>query len=123
LEKERVSLYLDECIRPLLARVLRERGYDCISSLELNLAGASDEDQLLKAAALERAILTFNIVDYVKLHMKYYDSHWGIILSNQIPFRILLHRTLKLVSSLNHSELRGQIKWLSDFAHTEEKWD
>lgn len=33
-EKDPVKLYIDEDVRPLLAEVLRQRGYDAISAVE-----------------------------------------------------------------------------------------
>ncbi len=58
----------------------------------------SDEQQLLQEISKERAILTHNIRDFVHLHKKYYQSHFGIILSEQVDFKILLRRTLRFLS-------------------------
>lgn len=57
-EKDAVKLYVDEDIRPLLAEVLRQRGYDVKSAVEEGLMGLSDEEQILQAAKEERALLT-----------------------------------------------------------------
>ncbi len=110
-----VKLYLDEDVRPLLAQVLRGRGYDVISCLEMNLVGLSDKRQLLQATNMKRAVLTHNIRDFVKLHKKYYQSHYGIILSEQVQFKTLLRRILRFLSQFSSEKIKGQMVWLSSF--------
>ncbi len=66
--QSQIKIYLDEDVRLLLAKVLRERGYDVISCVEEGLIGLSDEQQLLQAISKERAILSHNIRDFVHLH-------------------------------------------------------
>ncbi|MBI5555390.1 MAG: DUF5615 family PIN-like protein [Elusimicrobia bacterium] len=56
---ENVKIYLDEDIRPLLAEILRDRGYDVVSCLEKKLCGLSDEEQLGIAIKDKRTILTY----------------------------------------------------------------
>jgi len=41
-----IKVQLDEFVNPLLARDLRDRGYDAISAGEANSLGLSDRDQL-----------------------------------------------------------------------------
>ena len=41
-----IILLLDEDVRPLLADILRQRGYDAVHVLELKRTGKSDIDQL-----------------------------------------------------------------------------
>lgn len=84
----KVSVYLDEDIRPLLAKILRDRGYDVISSVEQKIFGLSDEEQLVIAIKQKRAILTHNI-------------------------SILLKRLTKLLSTSEN--LKGMLIWLSDY--------
>ncbi len=112
-EKGEIKIYLDEDVHPLLAQVLRERGYDVISCIEEKLIGLSDEQQLLKAIERKRAIMTHNIRDFVKLHRKHYPSHYGIILSDQVEFKILLRRILRFLSQTSLETTRGHIIWLS----------
>lgn len=114
-KQNQVKVYLDEDVRPLLAQVLKQRAYDVISCLVVNSVGLSDEEQLKQAINLERAILTHNIRDFVKLHKKYYQSHYGILLSEQVQFRTLLRRMLKFLSRFSSEKIKGQIIWLSSF--------
>lgn len=51
-----VKLYLDEDVDPLLARALRDRGFDGISTRDTKNIGAADEAQLAFAARQRRAI-------------------------------------------------------------------
>jgi hypothetical protein len=43
------KIYIDECISPLLAKVLRGKGFDAISSYEIKAIGLKDDEQLLIA--------------------------------------------------------------------------
>jgi len=65
---EKVKIYLDEDVRPLLAEVLRSKGYDAVSCVERGFFGLSDKEQLNIAIKERRAILTHNIKDFVQLH-------------------------------------------------------
>lgn len=97
-----ISLYLDEDVRVLLAEVLRNRGYNASHVLEVGRTGKSDHEQLTYAARHKMAILTHNIRDYAILSKAYAEKggkHSGIIVSEQVPFRELLRRTLRFLSS------------------------
>jgi len=113
-----LKLYLDEDVDPLLARVLRDRNVDCLSTQEADKRGLPDHNQLAFAAAQGRAILTFNVKDFVKLANEYATSgrhHSGIIVSNNIPFRELLRRTLFLFMKHPIEDLTDKLIWLQDY--------
>ncbi|MCG2712621.1 MAG: DUF5615 family PIN-like protein [Candidatus Omnitrophica bacterium] len=112
---EKVKIYLDEDIRPLLAEVLRIRGYDVMSCIEKRLFGLSDEAQLRMAIKEKRAILTHNIKDFAKLHKKLKGAHFGIILSNQTSFSLLLRRLLKFLAAASLEKVKGRLIWISDY--------
>jgi hypothetical protein len=92
-----LRFYLDENVDPLLARRLRDKGYDAISALE---AGRShqriaDEEQLAYAASEGRAIFSHDIKDYSPLAVAWAGSgreHAGIILSQWRPVGELVTR-------------------------------
>ncbi len=112
-----IRLLLDEDVRPLLAEVLRERGCESRHVLELGRGGESDADQLAFAVHESRALLTHNIRDYLLLDRLYRTDrreHCGIILSEQLPFRELLRRTLRFVSRHTNADVRGRIFWLHE---------
>ncbi len=113
-----IKLYLDEDVDPLLARVLRERGQDCLSTREARNRGISDADQLDFAAKHGRAILTFNIRDFVKLAQGRVTSgqgHEGIIVSDHLPFRDLLRRTLSMLVDHDRKDIANRLVWLQDY--------
>jgi predicted nuclease of predicted toxin-antitoxin system len=110
-----IKLYLDEDVRPLLARLLRERGYDAVSAIERKHIGITDEEQILHAINEQRVLLTHNIRHFVKLHKMYQDKHFGILLSGQIPFKLLVRRTLNFMNQQSIEGAKGQIIWLSSF--------
>ena len=56
---------------PRLAEQLRKHGFDVTSTQELGLLAASDDEQLAHTCAEQRAILTFNVGDFVALHNQY----------------------------------------------------
>lgn len=79
----------------------------------------SDDEQLAFACAEQRAILTFNIRDFVALHDAYRTAgkeHWGIIMSTREPMGILLRRLLRLLNSVSADDLKNQIRWLNDYS-------
>lgn len=112
---EKVKIYLDEDVRPLLAEILRRRGYDVVSCIERKIFGLSDEEQLTIAIKDKRAILTHNIKDFVLLHKKWESLHYGIILSEQIYFSILLRRMLRFLAITTPEKVKGSLIWLSDY--------
>ena len=113
-----IKLYLDEDVDPLLASVLRERGIDCLSTRDAQNLGHSDIQQLTFATGEERVMLTFNVKDFLRLAKEWVDSsrhHCGIIVSDHLPFRVLLRRILVLIQRQAHTDLNDTVLWLHDF--------
>lgn len=113
-----IALYLDEDVHPALAVILRERSFDVLTASEAGMLGKSDPEQLEFATREGRAILTHNIRDYVQLARQYDErnrSHAGIIVSDQLPLRELLRRTLKLLTALSAEEIANRFEWLSNY--------
>jgi hypothetical protein len=82
------------------------------------VGGRSDAEQLEYATAERRAILTHNIRDFVILDRDWRSKgrpHYGIIASDQIPFRELLRRTLRCLSRLDGEAIADRFVWLHDF--------
>lgn len=119
LEEPRIRLYLDENVALGLAKALRERGYDVLHAQEIGKKGASDEEQLEFAIQTGRVILTHNIRDFLDLHRKYWNmgkEPYGIVVSDLLEVGELLRRTVRLLDTLSADEIRGQIRFLSEFA-------
>jgi hypothetical protein len=84
-----IRLFTDEHIDPRLAQALTRRGLDVLSCQVAGRASQriSDEDQLAYATAHERALLTFNTVDFILLDVAWKQAgrrHAGIIVSPEI---------------------------------------
>jgi hypothetical protein len=61
---------------------------------------------------------THNIRDYVLLDREYRARgkvHLGIVVSDQVPFRELLRRSLRWLGRKPPADARNQIVWLHDF--------
>ncbi len=114
----RPTLLLDEDVRVLLAEILRQRGYDAVHVLEVGRGGKSDPEQLAYAVSQGRAMLTHNIRDHLRLARTYQargKEHHGIIVSDQVPLRELLRRTLRCLSRYTAEEILNRVIWLQDF--------
>lgn len=113
-----VSLYLDEDVRVVLAEVLRNRDYNASHVLEAGRTGKSDHEQLAYTVRHRMAILTHNIRDYAIISKAYAEKgrkHSGIIVSEQVPFRELLRRTLRFLSSNTKDSIKNNLIWLHDY--------
>lgn len=113
-----VRLYLGEDVRPLIATLLRERGFDCVAAYEAGNRTATDEVQLAYATRERRVILTYNVKDYVNLAKAYAaagKSHAGILVSTHLNIRELLRRTLLFLHAQGDSDTTNRFFWLHDY--------
>ena len=113
-----VRLLIDEDVRPLLAITLRQRGFDARHVDELKRSGLADADQLAFAVKQRRTIVTHNVRDFVLLDREYHakaQTHYGILVCDQVPFRELLRRTLRCLDRKSEAALRNRVVWLQDF--------
>lgn len=112
------KLYLDEHLSPRLASQLRRYEFDVIACREAQMLSLTDAEQLEFACSEGRAIVTFNVRDFVALHAEYaaaHKPHWGIVLSTEEPLGVLLHRLLRLLNTVSAHELKDQLRWLNEF--------
>jgi uncharacterized protein with PIN domain len=113
-----LRFYTDEDVTDLLARSLRGRGFDVVSAHEAGLRGVSDAEQLAFAAQQGRAILTFNVRDFVALHQRFVDAgdaHAGIVVSTQIALPELMRRMVRLLNDLRGTDLHNRLEWLNNY--------
>ncbi len=115
-------LYLDEDVVPDLARVLRSAGHDAISAHESGALGLSDEDQLLRATAEGRALLSFNYRHFILIARDWSEAgrpHSGIIVSyrqyRRRELRDLRRAVLHLVEVVTAEELENSVYALDQF--------
>ncbi len=116
-----IRVYTDEDMYGTIVRALRERGYDAISTPESKNLGQSDPEQLRSAISQQRAIVTFNVGDFVQLHTEYLQSHlehWGIIVSKRLPIGDVVKRMLNLLNNLTADEMRNRLEYLTDWSLT-----
>jgi uncharacterized protein with PIN domain len=110
-----VKLYLDEDVHKKIASALRLKGYDVISAHEVQKQSLPDYQQLDYAIGEQRAIFTFNVGDFDKLHKEYIKSgkhHFGIILSKQIPLSETIKRLTNFLFSHSQEEIKNNIFWI-----------
>ncbi len=84
----KIRLFLDEDVHANLAHSLGQRGFDTVHAQSLGRTGLSDEEQLAYAVRHRRCLFSFNVKDFVLLHNRYVKnnkSHYGIIVSNDLP--------------------------------------
>ena len=78
-----LRLYVDEDAgEHAVVQGLRARNIDVLTTIEANLLGSDDSSQLAFATSIGRAIYTFNVGDFAKLHSTYIvqnKTHSGII--------------------------------------------
>lgn len=118
-----IKLYLDADITaaPLLAKTLRQRGFDVVSAVELGNDAWSDREQFAFAVAQKRVLVTFNIKDFVPLAREEYAAGRtfpGLIVSPQIKgdrFSLLLQLILHLLQRMDADAMRDSIRFLQEY--------
>jgi len=116
-------VYTDEDVTIKLARELRRREYKAVTTQEAGQMEADDNSQLAYAATHGYAIFTYNQGDFCQRHVEYCRAgkkHAGIIIaSRKVSLGETLRRLLRLLDSVTAEEMRGQIKFLSEYAERE----
>lgn len=80
--------------------------------------GKTDNSQLQYATKEKRAILSFNIADYVELAHEWYNKgqeHYGIIVSPQIDLKNLIQLTTNLLRRVSSGQMRNHVDWLQNY--------
>jgi hypothetical protein len=117
-------LYCDEdSVQHALVVALRKRGVDIQSALHAGMLGESDDRQLAYAAAQGRAIYSFNVGDFCRLHSQWraeQRSHPGIIVARQQQYSIgeQVRRLVRLVGALSAAEMRNRLEFLRGLGRT-----
>jgi len=114
------GIYVDADLTPHIVSALRQRNYECQSALEDGLREATDE-QILARAELDLVLLTNNDCHFSALAQKWADEsrqHAGILISEQYRNRQIgefLRRLLRFLDSVTAEEMRGVVRYLSEF--------
>ena len=112
-------IYLDADVHPIVARILRGRGFDAVSANEAGHRQASDREQLDFAVARRPALVTFNVADFAREAQGYARegrAHCGIIVSDQLDVGEVVRRLTKVLGSYSASDMIDRFVWLQSFA-------
>ena len=114
----RARLYMDECsMEQAVIDALRRAGTDVRTAREAEMRGRTDEAQLEFAIAQQRAMHSFNVAHFARLHRDYLASgrqHWGIVVipRQRYSTRQLIRRLLALLDTTDADDLRNEIVYL-----------
>ena len=114
----KLSLYLDEdTMARSLITGLRARGADVQTVIDAGLRGKDDRTQLHWAASHGRAIYTFNVSDYCRLHKEFLESginHAGIIVvpRQRYPIKQQIRLLLNLIKTTSAEDMRNRLRFL-----------
>lgn len=113
-----LKIYLNENLSWKIAKVLREYGYDVVSSHELGMNTKDDDVQFAFAVSEKRAVLTNNFGDFVRLCDEYLSSgkkHCGVIFTTKCKIGTIIRRLRKLLENVTAEQMKNQIRWLNEF--------
>ncbi|MGH7355216.1 MAG: DUF5615 family PIN-like protein [Candidatus Rokuibacteriota bacterium] len=77
-----MKFYLDEDLSPIIAQLLRTRGFDAVSAHEAGMIGVSDREQLACATREQRVLVTRNGRDFralANVRVREQHPHAGIV--------------------------------------------
>jgi predicted nuclease of predicted toxin-antitoxin system len=109
------KLLLDEQIWKYLAKLLREQGFDVIHVNEVDLDATPDDEIMGYAVDEHRAVVTFNVRDFVPLAIQYYEDgkeHYGVVVSKELSRGELQKRVTALLKSVTAEELMNAVRYL-----------
>ncbi len=112
------KLYLNENLSWKVAHALRKSGFDVVSSHDTGLNTTDDETQMAFAIKEERAIVTNNFADFRHLDKEYHargENHHGKIFTLKYDIGTMIRLLGRLLDSMEASDLKNQIHWLSEF--------
>ncbi|HMG75179.1 MAG TPA: DUF5615 family PIN-like protein [Pyrinomonadaceae bacterium] len=115
----RIRLYFDEdAMDNDVVRALRLRGVEVMTAHDFALIGSSDEEQLAHATANGRVLYSFNVSDFMALHVSYLvagKQHAGIVLAQQQRYVVgeQMRRLLRLVEMKPAESMLNTLEFLS----------
>ena len=107
----RIRFQFDEHIPHAVAQALRRRGIDVLTTVEAGLLGVTDEEQLARAHAEGRVLVTYDS-DFLRLHQA--QPHAGIVYCQQGTRSIgqLVAGLVLIQEVLEPTELAGRVEFL-----------
>jgi hypothetical protein len=116
-----ILLYIDEdASRKSLIFALRDLNLNLVTTSEAGNLGLDDSEQLIWATNHNRAIYTFNVQDYCRLHKMYMSGskqHFGIIVVPRQSYSVgeQLRGLQKLISSMSLEKMKNQLIFLGAY--------
>jgi hypothetical protein len=113
-----VRLYVDEdASEQAVVRGLRERGIDVVTTADAGRLGSTDFEQLAHAVEHGRAVYTFNVGDFARLHVQYQErglSHVGIVVVPDPRCSVgeKIRRVARLVRSSSAEDMVNRMAYL-----------
>ena len=113
-----LRLYVDEDAgEHAVVQGLRARNIDVLTTIEANRLGSDDPSQLVFATSIGRAIYTFNVRDFAKLHNTYIiqnKTHSGIIVipDQWCSISEKIRRLASFISYTNAEKMVNQMEYL-----------
>jgi predicted nuclease of predicted toxin-antitoxin system len=111
-----VHLYFDEDVSLRIADNLRTRGFDVLSFRDADMAGKSDDEQMLYAVSQRRAIVTHNRVDFETQHSIFLKNglkHYGVIVAKRHHKDAeVVAKLLNLLDSVTADEMENQLRYV-----------
>lgn len=110
-----IRLYLDEDVSVLVAKLLRARGYDVLTTREAGNLHASDGEQLQFAVSQERVLMTHNREDFERLYQEYLDvgkKLYGIIIAFRRNTYELSRRLMRLLNTVTANEMESTLRYI-----------
>ena len=113
-----IRLYFDEDTMDAdLVHALRIRGVDVTTALEQKMIRRDDIEHLELATVQGRALYSFNVGDYQRLHTEYLTQgkhHSGVILAQQQRYSLgeQMRRLLRIIARISAEEMEDRIEFL-----------
>jgi hypothetical protein len=100
---------------------LRARGVDATTALEAATTSLSDVEQIEFAHGKSRALFSFNVSDFCRIHTQFMTegkSHAGIILAPQQRYSIgeRVRRLLILLAATSAEDMQNRLEFLSNWS-------
>jgi len=110
-----LHLYFDEDVSVGIVENLRTRGFDVLSARDADALGKSDDEQMLYAVSLHRAVVTHNRVDFEKQHAKFLESgmnHYGVIIVKRRKDAEVVSKILALLDAVTAEDMQNQLRYI-----------
>lgn len=109
----RPAIYFDECVNWYLAIRLRHRGFIVTTARDARMAGKTDAEQLAYATRIDAMLVSYDSLDYRRLHRDRAAAHGGIVLISNTPLDWQEVRAAMLVDwAATHPDRRSHLfRW------------